>query len=551
MNDTPKLIVTKGLTPEAYNITLSSASIGRGLSNDFRIVADGVSRFHARIVRDEDDYYLSDLGSTNGTFLNGRKVEFDVKLRHGDTIELGKSVALLFELPKARLRETDVSELVDISNDLNPAIRSSIKPGGADSEPDFPEDESGGTDVNFLKRAYDRLAILYEVNSSVSSASSLDETLERVANIVLTLEKADRVTILLRDEEKAEFRPVVFRDKNTKGPPRRFQVSRTILEKTVKEGIGVLSADALSDPRFDSANSIEIQNIRSVICVPLKRKEKVIGVIYVDCLLTPGGFDEEDLRLMMAVCNEASIIAENAQLTEQLIQAARFSALGQFAAGIAHEIKNQLGAITLAELIREKYPDDERLLRYADILLEARDHLVGIVSEVRDFSLNAAPEYEKEPVELVEVAESALSLIRFDRLFDGIEIISEFYARPVVVCNRGKIKQVLINMLQNAAYATDACESPHIGLEIFEDSGFGIIRVVDNGCGVAPEKLEKIWEPLFTTRENSGTGLGLDICRKIIEAHQGLIECQSPPEDASAGSVFSVSLPLHKQGLSP
>jgi signal transduction histidine kinase len=307
-----------------------------------------------------------------------------------------------------------------------------------------------------------------------------------------------------------------------------------------------LSADATSDPRFASAESIEVQNVQSVICVPLKRKEKVIGAIYVDCLFTHDGFDDEDLRLMMAVCNEASIAVENVQLTERLIQTAKFSALGQFAAGIVHEIKNQLSAITLAELIRERYPDDERLVRYADLLLEARDHLVGIVSEVRDFSKSTPAKYEKAPVALVDIAESALSLIRFDRLFDGVDINSEFFAKPVVVCDPGKIKQVLINMLQNAAYAVQNVENPRICLEILVEPGFGLVRVVDNGCGIPSEELLKIWEPLFTTREDPGTGLGLDICKKIAEAHDGSIECESPPKDSSAGTAFTLHLPLKK-----
>ena len=542
----PKLSTVKGIAPETYSIILSSVSIGRGLSNDFRIIAEGVSRTHARIVRKGDEYYLTDLRSTNGTFLKGQKIVAEAKLRHGDTIKLGRSVELRFERPKVQFHQTDVSELVDISNDLNPAIRSSMGLGDDGSEPDFPEGERAGTDVEFLKRAYDRLAILYEVNSSVSSASDLDEMLERIANIALTLKKADRVAILLLEEGKTELRPVVFRDKNTIGPPRRIQVSRTIVEKTVKEGVGVLSADALSDPRFSGAKSIEIQNVRSAICVPLKRKETVVGAIYVDCLLAPNGFDEEDLRLMLAICNEASIAIENAQLTEQLIQAAKFSALGQFASGIVHEIKNQLGAITLAELIREEYPDDERLVRYADILLEARDHLVGIVSEVRDFSKNTTPKYEKAQVALVDIAESAISLVRFDRLFDGIEISSEFLAAPVVMCDKGKIKQVIINMLQNAAYATEGCDDRQIRLEVAEDLESGIVRVVDNGCGIPQENQEKIWEPLFTTNESSGTGLGLDICMKIVEAHQGRIEFESPPDGFEVGTAFTVHLPLEK-----
>jgi signal transduction histidine kinase len=451
-----------------------------------------------------------------------------------------------FDFSGAQYRHTDISELVDISGALNPDIKSEVGGPEQDSAPDYSSGEYVMEDKEVFQKAYDRLAILYEVNSSVGMSADLNETLERIANIVLTLGRADRVAILLRDDETGEIRPAAYRDKNPTSPQRRVQLSRTIVEKTITEGTGILSADALADPRFKSAESIEMQNVRSVICVPLKTKESVVGAIYVDCLFTSDGFDDEDLRLMMAVCNEASIVIENVRLTERLIQAAKFSALGQFATGIAHEIKNQLGAITLAELIREDYPDDEQLLRYADILLEARDHLVGIVSEVRDFSKSLPPEFEKKPIPLVEVAQSALSLIRFDKLFEGIEVVSEFAADPVVMCDRGKVKQVLINILQNAAHAVQGCKDPQITCVIQEESGLGLVRVLDNGCGIAPENLAKIWEPLFTTRTDSGTGLGLDICLKIIEAHDGRIDCESPPEGAQNGTAFTVFLPLNE-----
>jgi pSer/pThr/pTyr-binding forkhead associated (FHA) protein len=286
LTNAPKLIIIKGITPETYSITLNAISIGRGLSNDFRIVAEGVSRVHARISRRGDDYYLADLQSTNGTFLNDRKVSDEVRLTHGDKIKLGRSILIEFDFPSAQYRHTDISQLIDISGTLNPAIKSEVGAPDQDSGPDYASGEYLMTeDKEFFKKAYDRLAILYEVNSSVGRSSNLSETLERIANIVLTLGKADRVAILLLDEETGEIRPVAYRDKNTKSPQVRIQLSRTIVEKTISEGKGILSADALSDPRFRSAESIEIQNVRSVICVPLKAKDQVVGAIYVDCLL--------------------------------------------------------------------------------------------------------------------------------------------------------------------------------------------------------------------------------------------------------------------------
>ncbi len=93
-----KLIVKKGLSPEVHCITSASVTVGRAAASDFQISAEGVSRSHSQIVRRGSEYFISDLGSTNGTFVNGKRVETETKLSHGDMIELGKAIALRFEI---------------------------------------------------------------------------------------------------------------------------------------------------------------------------------------------------------------------------------------------------------------------------------------------------------------------------------------------------------------------------------------------------------------------------------------------------------------------
>lgn len=249
----------------------------------------------------------------------------------------------------------------------------------------------------------------------------------------------------------------------------------------------------------------------------------------------------EDVLMTLHRALEAYHLSlENHRLTEQLLEEAKFSVLGRFATEIAHEIRNQLGVITFTELIKEKYADDEMLRRYAEIMLDAQNHLLNIVGEVRDLSRGLQPDYDKVAVPLADVVRSTLSFLRYDKNFDGKEVITGELPGPVVICDKGKIRQVLMNILQNAAQATEFCDSAVIKVETFEEPHFGVVSITDNGCGIEPANIERIWEPFFTTQEEQGTGLGLDICRKILDAHGGRITCSSSPGN---GTTFKIYIP--------
>ena len=110
-----------------------------------------------------------------------------------------------------------------------------------------------------------------------------------------------------------------------------------------------------------------------------------------------------------------------------------------------------------------------------------------------------------------------------------------------IKANRNKIIQVLLNLVRNSAQAVDEGVSGKIDLEIEKEGNFAVLKVRDNGRGIPPDKLEKIWEPFFTTKGESGTGIGLDISRQIVTRHGGFISCTSEP---GRGTVFVIKLPL-------
>ena len=227
---------------------------------------------------------------------------------------------------------------------------------------------------------------------------------------------------------------------------------------------------------------------------------------------------------------------------EQLIHSEKLAVVGKLTAGIAHEIRNQLTILGYAEVIKMAVPENERVGHYVQNILDARDRILSIVEEIRQFARNQAQSYTKETHSLTDVVDMALNIISYDKEAKKRKIVKEFQASPILKLNRDKIIQVLINLSRNAVQATD--EIGEVTVLVIQDQQYARVQVTDNGCGITPENLDKIWQPFFTTKGELGTGLGLDICKRIIEGHDGQISCES---EVGVGTTFTIELPLESE----
>ncbi len=293
-----------------------------------------------------------------------------------------------------------------------------------------------------------------------------------------------------------------------------------------------------------------------LIAAPLVVREQVLGIIAVGPKLTRQPYSEGEVELFSMLSmmlasglyshrliqglQEANQALRDTQ--EQLIRTEKLATIGQLAAGIAHEVKNPLTSIlgfagTIQSAAGTLSPEEIR--EYAGIVVDESRRLQSIIDEVRQYSKPKG--YMMEPAPLVEVVDETLSFTRFDTLLRQIEIRREYRAHPLVRLNRDKIKQVLLNLLRNAAQAMGAPGQGLIRVVVNEEPGFGVVRVIDNGSGMPPETLDRIFQPFFTTKGEEGTGLGLDICRQIIEqGHGGQIWAES---EVGVGTAFSIRLP--------
>jgi signal transduction histidine kinase len=227
---------------------------------------------------------------------------------------------------------------------------------------------------------------------------------------------------------------------------------------------------------------------------------------------------------------------ERRSLVEKLIASERMAAVGRVASGLAHELGNQIGLLGWAEAIAAR-TDDPEVREGAQVIVAAQRRLAAMVEEIKDFARGSDAGYAREPADLASVVEEALAILKFDGEVAQRKLVARVEARPLARMHRGKILQVLVNLVRNAAQASPAGGA--VDLVVGRRAGDALVRVIDHGTGMTPEVLSHLGEPFFTTKER-GSGLGLGISRRIVEEHGGRLEVSSRPGE---GTEVAMALP--------
>jgi two-component system NtrC family sensor kinase len=230
------------------------------------------------------------------------------------------------------------------------------------------------------------------------------------------------------------------------------------------------------------------------------------------------------------------------RLEEQLIQAEKLAAMGQMLAGVAHELNNPLTAILgVTELLRERAGGDESTRRQLELTHRQARRAARIVQNLLEFSRPASP--QKKPLDLNNLLERTLQLHEHSLRRNNIEVDFHLHADlPGVIGDANQLIQVFLNLVTNAEQAIrEVRDSGRIQIRARRHGNQLMITVQDDGVGIRPEALQRIFDPFYTTkRPGGGTGLGLSICMSIIREHGGNIEAETLP---AGGSAFTVYLP--------
>lgn len=259
---------------------------------------------------------------------------------------------------------------------------------------------------------------------------------------------------------------------------------------------------------------------------------------------TPVGGDHgEIVFVVMSVRDESRTLGYAAQLS----QSAKLAAIGEMAAGVAHELNSPLTAVIgNANLLLRRVPEGDKSRKMLVDIKECGQRCKSIISNLLTFARQ--DNYSFEPVSLPGVVESALELTGYQFEKSGVTIeTSAGPGLPEVMGNRQQIEQVLVNLLLNAHHALSRAETKRITITTdfgtFQDGRLCVaVSVADTGVGMTNKELSKIFNPFYTTKEaEKGTGLGLSVSMGIAKAHGGTIEVESKPQ---SGSVFTLLIPL-------
>jgi len=513
--------------------------IGRS-SEALPITDNTVSRRHAELTPDAGQWYLRDLQSQNGTYLNGTRIGARSQLKQGDQIKVGST---LFVFGAADALERDLVRV--LKPELIDSEFESTLPSNEDSmilaEPDS------------VAAAAHHLKVIYRLTTLTTQAMDREALLRAVMELVFTEFQPERGFIMLY-AESGENRLVPACVKY-RAPPRdpgeaKIHVSRTILRHCLEKGEAILSTNAMTDPRFQAGDSVQSFAIRSAICAPIRHRDRTYGAVYIDSSMANYTFTNQQLALMNAIGQHAGLALANAELNSQKIHAERLAAMGETVASLSHSIKNILqglrGGADVVEMGLKK--NDLKVAAGGWTILKRNlDRIVGLTLNMLTFSRQRQVEFEL--ISLNSVLEDCGQLLEGTCNSKQVALVMDLdQEMPPIPLDANLMHQALMNLVTNAVEAVEPdtgivtvrsmyhVPDPLLGAQ----PPYAEIQVIDNGPGIAPERQKLVFEPFHSTKGTKGTGLGLAVTKRIVEEHSGRIALESAE---GRGSTFRIILP--------
>ena len=291
----------------------ASVTVGRVAQCEIHIDDQSVSRRHCTLSLRGEALLVTDLESANGTFINDRPVK-SASAGPGDLIRVGSTV-LEYRDPGALRRGGTARVVADGESTMQSVVRKRIEPAEIEW---LSSATSALPPLSLLQRAQRHLKTLHRVSEVLAGARDLQALADAALETILEVTAADRAALVLRREGTTTGEADVAAARLRNPEQGAFTLSRTLVADTIMKGVSTFARDASLDARFSSGQSVIGQGIRSVMCVPLRTTDEVLGALYVDSQSGPGRFSEEDLELLAAIGNHTGVALHRVRLLGEL-----------------------------------------------------------------------------------------------------------------------------------------------------------------------------------------------------------------------------------------
>ncbi len=417
-----------------------------------------------------------------------------------------------------------------------------------------------------LASAVMRLTSLTEAGRAMGHCQSLPELLDFVLGLVTRELDVDRASLMLIEEGTEHLRIVACRGMDSIETDKvRVRLGEGIAGSVAMTGTPFLVTDMTHDPRIakplNPGLSDSFISTPIVLSMPIKSREAILGVINVTNRRSGGPFTPEDLSYLTGLAGQLAVAVEGTRhfsnlkkayeslksAQERIVRSERLKAIGEMAAGVAHDFNNALSVLMgKAQTVQNKLAaqpiDLESIRADLETMRKVSEQAAGTIRRIQDYT-RIRKDVSSAPVNLDVVVRDAVEITRHKWKTEAgsrsrpIELVLELHELPPVSGNAQELAQAVGNLIFNAVEAMP--DGGTLTLRTFAEGDRVVLEVEDTGIGMPPEVQEHLFEPFFTTKEN-GQGLGASIIYGIISRHHGDIRVHSA---AGKGTTFQIRLP--------
>ena len=509
------LFVTRGNEKgQIYDVSKDGVMVGRDLTNAVCLTDLETSRKHCRIVVNNNSAQLIDLGSSNGTFLNGQPITSS-GLKIGDHIGVGQTVFIV-------LAEEEKSP-----NSAQPTPRempSSTLTPGLDAE--VVEDE------RFVAQMKSNLQFIYDA-SLATAKKEIGPMMDDLLRLTFEWVSADRGCVLLRDgpRKPLQAKSMQYRDPTHKDE--KFKISRSIAQHVDENNIGVLLSDLKKAEYLKKSTSILFSGISEVLCVPIRGRDFGLGLIYIDRLKASGShdysFNQDHLKLMHVIAHQAATAIENQEYYAALLEKERMLAVGETAEKLSHRIKNILQSISGGtHLLEMGLAEDsvDRIRQGWEIVKRNQDRMSNLVQDM--LLINQEFVAHRKDTDIIQLVMNLVEEHKAKAGFLSIEIELKFNRdQPIVNVDAVGITSAVGYVIGEAVKNSRGVESAKVKIAMVTSPDLVEIFIRSAKAKMKEQDPDPQISEIFSAAKEFFPGLELSAAQKILRAHEGGLDIRN------------------------